>query len=73
MCLEHVDPGVDDTTFCQDDCGQNLHQKCLEQWKRINPHRIACPMCRKVWSQKVDGVVDVGKNLDPKDVQLYLE
>ncbi|CAO2656147.1 Nn.00g049500.m01.CDS01 [Neocucurbitaria sp. VM-36] len=74
ICSEELDPKVDDITFCRAECGQNIHEKCMEAWKRSQGTRQAtCPTCRKAWKQKTDDVILVDEDLDRDAVQLYID
>jgi hypothetical protein len=58
-CHEDLDREADDVTFCRSGCGQNLHEKCIEQWKKSRAGPPTCPMCRKFWRVKPEDVIEV--------------
>jgi hypothetical protein len=64
-------PEVDDVTFCREGCGQNLHEKCMDTWKKS--HTAAkCPMCRKTWKTDLKNVITLDEKLDQEGMQIYV-
>ncbi|KAF1839639.1 hypothetical protein BDW02DRAFT_604131 [Decorospora gaudefroyi] len=88
VCTEALNPTTKDLTFCHQ-CGQNMHELCLEAWKRTatstpNPrtprppptHQPNCPMCRAPWKNDpllTHLVIDHAFYLDAESLQLYLD
>jgi hypothetical protein len=71
-----------DIAFCVK-CGQNVHECCIEAWKRsqtqqINerdrPQQPRCPMCRAIWLTDPSlSQLDIKTELDPEAIQIYLD
>ncbi|RMZ70247.1 E3 ubiquitin- ligase Zswim2 [Pyrenophora seminiperda CCB06] len=79
VCAEVMDPTTKDISFCSK-CGQNIHEACIEAWKRSCGHTLhkeipgTCPLCRTSW--KNDPLLKrmtVEKELDAEAVQAYLD
>jgi hypothetical protein len=73
ICQDELDRRKDDIVFCGSSCGQNIHEKCIEQWNRVRAGSMTCPMCRKVWEQKKEDLIELKQELDPGAVHVYLE
>lgn len=43
ICLERIDytNNTNDVTYCEHQCGQSIHTKCIQQWTQDT-----CPYCR---------------------------
>jgi hypothetical protein len=73
ICHDDMDAMTDDVTFCRAKCGQNMHEKCMEQWSDTRPAPATCPMCRKSWKQKAEDLIALDEDLDPEAIQLYID
>jgi hypothetical protein len=72
-CHEDLDPEVDDITFCRSGCGQNIHEKCIEAWKKSQAGPPRCPMCRKFWKLKPEDLIEVeGEVVDREIARAYV-
>jgi hypothetical protein len=68
-----LDPKTDDVTFCISGCGQNIHEKCIEEWMQARNGPTTCPMCRKFWKLNPEELVSVDQHLDQDAVQAYVD
>jgi hypothetical protein len=73
ICHEDLDPTVDDITFCRAECGQSVHEDCMNDWKRLQNASTTCPMCRKAWKNKSEGLMTLDEDLDRSVVHLYVD
>tara|TARA_R110002003_G_scaffold198_1_gene15440 strand:+ start:4183 stop:5007 length:825 start_codon:yes stop_codon:yes gene_type:complete len=73
ICHEDLDPTVDDITFCRAECGQNVHEDCMNDWKRSKNAATTCPMCRKRWKNQSEGLMTLDEDLDRSAVHLYVD
>ncbi|KAF1843704.1 uncharacterized protein K460DRAFT_289503 [Cucurbitaria berberidis CBS 394.84] len=79
VCAEALNPHIKDLTFCIK-CGQNVHETCIETWKRSFVHQgydkppPTCPMCRATWkNEPLLKYLGVEGDLDAEAVQAYLD
>lgn len=73
ICHEEMDERIGDITFCQGSCGQNPHEHCIAQWNSARAGPAACPLCREIWEQRTEDLIEVDKVLDDSAVQVYLD
>ncbi|KAH7085333.1 hypothetical protein BKA63DRAFT_559969 [Paraphoma chrysanthemicola] len=72
ICHEDLDPKKDDITFCTS-CGQNVHEKCMEQWNQARAGTTTCPLCRRIWREDREDLIVLDEPLDSDAVQLYID
>jgi hypothetical protein len=75
VCQEDLDAKTKDITYCGT-CGQNLHERCIEQWKQSSDKdkSPSCPMCRADWkNEPLLKNVSIDEQLDAEAVQMYLD
>lgn len=79
VCAEGLNSTFKDITFCVE-CGQNVHESCIESWKRSPVHSGSekpaptCPMCRALWkNEPLLKYLSVEDDLDVDGVQGYLD
>jgi hypothetical protein len=72
ICHEDLNSSKADVTFCRASCGQNVHEKCMEQWIAM-PGPTKCPLCQKSWRQDVENLIALDDELDTDAVQTYLD
>ncbi|KAH5589137.1 hypothetical protein HBI45_223650 [Parastagonospora nodorum] len=82
ICQEVLDPTIKDIAYCVK-CGQDIHDCCIEQWKRssttpIKPGAVRplpkCPMCRADWkTEPLIKSLALNDKLDAEAVQRYLD
>lgn len=75
VCQEDLNAITKDITYCVT-CGQNVHDKCIEQWKRSSDEDKApsCPMCRAEWKNEcLLKNMRLEEQLDAEAVQMYLD
>jgi hypothetical protein len=83
ICAETLDASTQDLSFCVK-CGQNIHEVCIEAWKRTSAQRVnerdprpqqtRCPMCRATWLTDPSlSQLDIKSELDPEAIQVYLD
>jgi hypothetical protein len=73
ICHDDLNPEDDDVAFCRASCGQNIHEKCIEQWHQARAGPTTCPMCRRRWRQKSENAIELAHDLDTDAVQVYLD
>lgn len=64
---------MDDIVFCRAECGQNIHEHCLDAWKTSLDGPLTCPMCRRQWQPPVQKSVLLEGGLDQTAVQIYCD
>lgn len=70
ICHETLDADEDEITFCRARCGQNFHERCMDQWKVAESGPTKCPICRQVWKSLPNhtiGVMNDIEGIDDKD------
>ncbi|KAL5120335.1 hypothetical protein ACEQ8H_001625 [Pleosporales sp. CAS-2024a] len=81
VCHEPLDPTLKDITYCAT-CGQNIHDTCIEQWKRAynrpssssSSSLPTCPMCRAAWkNEPIFKNLCLNYKVDAEAVQRYLD
>ncbi|KAF2130085.1 hypothetical protein P153DRAFT_315711 [Dothidotthia symphoricarpi CBS 119687] len=73
VCTEELSPKRGVITFCRAECGQNIHEKCIERWQRSQNGPTTCPICRKAWKAGTEEMISLDDELDRDAVQLYLD
>lgn len=73
ICHEDLSPEAGDITFCRAACGQNLHEKCMEDWNSSRAGATTCPMCRTAWSEVPETMTFLGERLDQNALQVYID
>lgn len=56
ICHESLFPEIEAITFCQRQCGNNFHIKCLTVWidhKIQEKKPVTCPCCRSDWGPAI--------------------
>jgi hypothetical protein len=75
ICYEVLDPAVADITFCSAQCGQNMHQHCVDKWMKTKDGAKTCAFCRTAWKMRRPSTVTLPSKVDLKSeaVQLYID
>ena len=76
ICYDVLDPADADITFCGTQCGQNMHQHCVDEWMKTNDEAKTCPMCRTAWKTRRPSTIAVLPSkvgLKSKALQLYID
>lgn len=75
ICYEVLDPAVADITFCGAQCGQNMHQHCVDKWMKTKDGAKTCAFCRAAWKTRNPSTVALPSKTDLKSeaVQLYID
>ena len=72
VCMEEFESGDDAEaiTWCQGQCGNNVHVQCFEQWEAnqlANHQEVVCMFCRTPWLYPSDTkkkAKDVGEKIE---------
>ncbi|KAF3049992.1 hypothetical protein E8E11_008446 [Didymella keratinophila] len=67
---------IADVTLCKAECGKNIHQHCLYDWRKSKAGGLTCPMCRKDRQASVDTLFEFNHSkvdLDPQAFQFYVD
>lgn len=48
ICYCDMEP-QQETVFCKDSCGNNLHKECFNKWFATMGRKTTCPYCRAPW------------------------
>ncbi|KAF2461601.1 hypothetical protein BDY21DRAFT_332668 [Lineolata rhizophorae] len=49
ICCVEFEPQKEKIVYCKAACGNNIHQKCFDQWAATKPGQVTCPYCRTPW------------------------
>jgi hypothetical protein len=72
VCTERLNK-EDDVTFCKNGCGNNFHAYCIDGWKGSQIGPTTCPMCRRTWTRPLKTVEQLGLDVEPRIMQVYLD
>ncbi|KAF9701047.1 hypothetical protein EKO04_000471 [Ascochyta lentis] len=69
VCIDNLESVAAETVFCRT-CGQNFHNKCMDQWLQT---MNTCPTCRTVWKKWPNMRSSTLDQLDPEGFEVYVQ
>lgn len=67
ICHEDLDQQAGNVTFCRAQCGQNVHDYCIDEWARSQDGPTKCPVCRHVWREDSHATLALWELIDFKE------